>query len=86
MSASFCDCVNQWEQAVGLQVLRDTKYLSLRTRGDFCLNLDIQAHDKKMRNIYTTRLYYTSIHLLLTHEEAKKIEIKIKSHKIERNP
>ena len=34
MSASFCDCVNQWEQAVGLQVLKDTKYLSLRTRGD----------------------------------------------------
>ena len=33
MSASFCDCVNQWEQAVGLQVLKDTKYLSLRTRG-----------------------------------------------------
>ena len=34
MSASFCDCVNQWEQAVWLQVLRDTKYLSLRTRGE----------------------------------------------------
>ena len=34
MSASFCDCVNQWEQEVGLQVLKDTKYLSLRTRGD----------------------------------------------------
>ena len=34
MSASFCDCVNQWEQVVGLQVLKDTKYLSLRTRGE----------------------------------------------------
>ena len=33
MSSSFCDCVNQWEKAVGLQVLKDTKYLSLRTRG-----------------------------------------------------
>ena len=33
MSSSFCDCVNQWEQAVGLQVLEDTKYLSVRTRG-----------------------------------------------------
>ena len=35
MSASFCDCVNQWEQEVGLQVLKDTKYLSLRTRGEW---------------------------------------------------
>ena len=34
MSASFCDCVNQLEPAVGLQVLTDTKYLSLRTRGE----------------------------------------------------
>ena len=33
MSSSFCDCVNQWEKVVGLQVLKDTKYLSLRTRG-----------------------------------------------------
>ena len=33
MSASFCDCVNQWEQVVGLQVLRDTKYLSVQIRG-----------------------------------------------------
>ena len=33
MSASFCDCVNQWEKAVGLQELKDTKILSVRTRG-----------------------------------------------------
>ena len=41
MSASFCDCVNQWEQAVGLQVLKDTKYLSLRTRGGLAAELVI---------------------------------------------
>ena len=34
MSASFCDCVNQWEQVLGLQVLKDTKHLSLWTRRD----------------------------------------------------
>ena len=34
MSASFCDCVNQWEQVLGLQVLKDTKHLSVRTRRD----------------------------------------------------
>ena len=33
MSASFCDCVNQWEQVLGLQVLKDTKHLSVPTRG-----------------------------------------------------
>ena len=32
MSASFCDCVNQWEQVLGLQVLKDTNHLSVRTR------------------------------------------------------
>ena len=32
MSASFCDCVNQWEPLLGLQVLKDTKHLSLWTR------------------------------------------------------
>ena len=31
MSASFCGCVNQWEQVLGLQVLEDTKHLSLPT-------------------------------------------------------
>ena len=34
MSSSFCDCVNQWEKAVRLQDLKDTKYLSVRTRGE----------------------------------------------------
>ena len=39
MSASFCDCVNQWKQVLGLQVLKDTKHLSVRTRRvmDSCL-------------------------------------------------
>ena len=32
MSASFCDCVNQWEQVLGLQVLKETKHLWVRTR------------------------------------------------------
>ena len=35
MSASFCDCVNQWEQVLGLQVLKDAKHLSVPTRGGF---------------------------------------------------
>ena len=42
MSSSFCDCVNQWEQAVGLQVLEDTKYLSVRTRGVAWINSSTQ--------------------------------------------
>ena len=33
MSASFCDCVNQWEKK-RLQMLKDTKYLSVRKRCD----------------------------------------------------
>ena len=48
MSASFCDCVNQWEQVVGLQVLRDTKYLSVQIRGVIFLSIKIRNKDETL--------------------------------------
>ena len=51
MSSSFCDCVNQWEQAVGLQVLKDTKYLSLRTRGE----VDIWQQSVPQEQLFTSQ-------------------------------
>ena len=51
MSASFCDCVNQWEQVLGLQVLKDTKHLSVRKRRGLYWNCAPLALHKTSKTI-----------------------------------
>ena len=60
MSASFCDCVNQWEQAVGLQVLKDTKYLSVQTRGGVETETGTQG-TVKLRFVDSSTIHYYTI-------------------------
>ena len=77
MSASFCNCVNQWEQAVGLQVLKDTKYLSLRTRGESNLTLHIQSQHIGIKyacnlcDYHATTKSGLTLHIKSVHEGVK---------------